>query len=480
MSTTSNSGRTILLVVLGIVALCCLCVLVLGAGAVAYFQIYGSRVFLVPTPLVEERSTPTPRSAASTPKVESTLAYGPNGELPAEITDQMDVIEQNVRDLRQIASSSPVPRLLLSSEQLRQRVVDDFFKDYSDEDARRDTYMLAALGLLEPDFDLRTFYVDLFSEQVAGFYDNDVKEMYVVQGEGFKGPERLTYAHEFTHALQDQKYDIENGLHFSDKECNEDTTERCSGIQALLEGEATFVSYQWFGSYGTSDDQKELLLFSATYKMPVYESAPEYMKRDFMYPYESGLAFVTHLYENGGWPAVDRAYQNPPISSEQILHPDLYPDETPVPVDLPDLTSVLGSGWEKLEGGVMGEWYTQLILADGWVPEARLDLNEAQNASEGWGGDAYGIYLNASSGQTALVLTTVWDTKQDVDEFSEAFTTYANARFGVDATPDGTRTIWEGGDVFSALYVTRDENRTVWVLAPDAATAEALWNALNP
>ena len=71
---------------------------------------------------------------------------------------------------------------------------------------------MAAFGLINPDFDLQNLYIDLYSEQIAGFFDIEENEMVVVQGEGFGGVERFVYAHEYTHVLQDQNFDIENGL----------------------------------------------------------------------------------------------------------------------------------------------------------------------------------------------------------------------------------------------------------------------------
>ena len=101
--------------------------------------------------------------------------------------------------------SHPVPVVLLSPDQLRQNVINDFLADYTDEQVADDVLELSTIGLLEPNFDLRTFYVDLLSEQVAGYYDNETGEMFVVQGQGFQGPERLTYSHEFTHVLAGPK-----------------------------------------------------------------------------------------------------------------------------------------------------------------------------------------------------------------------------------------------------------------------------------
>ena len=382
-------------------------------------------------------------------------------------------IEQQVSALRGLAPNGEFERALFTPDQLRERVINDFVQDYTPEDAQKDTLVLAAFGLVEPDFDFYTFYIDLLSEQVAGFYDNETKDMVVVQKEAFRGPERLTYAHEYTHALQDQTYDIKHGLGYEEQACEQDT-ERCAAIQALLEGDATLTELEWFTRHSTRQDQQDIFEFYNTFESPVYDSAPAFMREDFLFPYTKGYEFVSFLYKKGGFPAVDAAYLNPPVSTEQILHPDRYPDELPIPVTLPDLLPVLGNGWNLLDQNVMGEWYTYLILAYGLTPNARLSELTAGRAVTGWGGDAYAVYLSPTGDATALVLSTVWDSLTEASEFAEAFTEYATARFG----PSTAELTWQSAGIVTLFTLNGDQ--TIWVSAPDLATAQAILADVQP
>ena len=221
-----------------------------------------------------------------------------------DVDQQMEVIERQVSELRGLEAKSSVSRHLLTPVDLRQHILDDFLKDYSQEEARQDALSLWSFGLLERDFKLYDFYIELYSEQVAGFYDQETKEMFVVQGEGFAGPERLTYAHEFTHALQDQYYDIQDGLRFNDTDC-ENESERCAAISALLEGDATLAELEWFSSHATAQDRREISSFYNNYSSPVFDSAPQFMQDDFLFPYEQGQDFVKTIFDEGGWQAVD-------------------------------------------------------------------------------------------------------------------------------------------------------------------------------
>jgi hypothetical protein len=358
---------------------------------------------------------------------------------------------------------------LLTTEDLHQRVLEDFLADYSEEEARDDVHVLSLLGLIDPEFDLFTFYLDLFTEQIAGFYDDDLKEMYVVQGEGFKGPERLTYAHEFVHALQDQTYDLQEGLGFTDEACEEDS-ERCAGLQALIEGDATLLEEQWLRNYATPQDYLEIVEFITSFEMPVYDSAPAFMKDDFIFPYTYGLDFVREIHLNGGWAAVDAVYANPPISTEQILHPERYPDDVPIILEVPDLAPLLGEGWREIEHDVLGEWYTQLTLNEFlYDPPSEL-------AAAGWGGDYYIALYNNEKEQGAFILMTVWDSVRDTEEFYLTFQDYGEARFG-NGTLSTVNSTWESNE--GQAMIERWGNQTLWILAPDAQVMEILREAIE-
>jgi hypothetical protein len=280
----------------------------------------------------------------------------------------------------------------------------------------------------------------------------------------------MTYAHEFVHALQDQQFNFKDGLRFDTEPCKQDS-ERCAALQALIEGDATLAQLQWFGEYATNQDRLDLLTFSSDNASPVFDHAPEFLKQDLLFPYTQGQIFVQTLFDDGGWAAVNEAYRNPPLSTEQILHPADYPADRPVPVALPDLGAALGPEWEELDQGVMGEWYLQLILAYGWLDEARISIQTAQRAAEGWAGDAYIVF--ARGRETALAMLTLWESPADAREFAEAFDLYAAARYGQATQPRS----WEmpAGTVHFRL----DGDRTLWIAAPDAALQQ-IEKALKP
>jgi len=430
----------------------------------------------IPSPVKPTQTQPvTSTSPSTTPELQPS-ASPTVPALPPDITRQMDEIQQQVIALRGLHPTNSVVRDLLTPDQLRQKVINDFYKDYTPEEAQMDAIVLSTFGLLQPGFDLLNFYVQLDSEQIAGSYDNKTKEMYVVAGTGFNGYERFVYAHEYDHALQDQNYDIQNGLHYNDETCKKES-ERCAAIQSLIEGDATFLQFQWYSADSTSTDRQQINDTIANQKSPVYDSAPDFMKEDLLFPYDYGEKFVQYLYSQGGWDAVDQAYRNVPLSTEQIMHTDRYPDDKPITVTLPDLSATLGSGWKELDRDVMGEWYTYLILAHGLDPKARLDENTAQAATDHWGGDAYVVYYNDQSQATAMVLTTVWDSDSQASKFTNAFQQYATKRFGNPVLNRAGTHAWESTEGYTEFHI--NGAKTTWIFAPDSTISTNLWKAVQ-
>jgi hypothetical protein len=496
--------RIVITCLIILVCACLLLTIIVAAGTGIYYWDKSTPLLTItsaPTVEIHPKTTSSPVDRDLTPTIDvtpavappmdPTLSTWPTTELPDAITIVMDQIQDEVVEIRGLNPNADIPRALLAPDELRQNVINDFLADYTPKAAKQDAISLSLFGLLPETFNLLTFYEDLYSEQIAGYYDNESKEMYVISGSEFGGPERMTYAHEFTHILQDQNYDFENGLKISDDYCEEDS-ERCAAASALIEGDASLTEYIWFYQYATSQDQADVQSFYQDFQSPVYESAPDFMKEDFLFPYSVGQEFVQVLYDQGGWQAVNNAYTNPPLSTEQIMHPRRYPDDTPIQVSLPDLSVTLSDGWEQIESDVVGEWFTYLMLAKGYQPEIQLEAETAREASEGWGGDTYHIYFNSINNQAALIIKTVWDTHRDAKEFFDAFEMYGETRWGSPSTQvplstwimnlirgmsePGLVTTWQTND--QAVVIRYDTSTTIVIIAPDSNTRDTLLESI--
>lgn len=447
-----SSRNTMIGIVIGLIALgCCLLALLVGAGAVAYYATDGFASLRNPTATQDPNWTPGP---APTPGA-------------TEIA-QMDEIAAQVIAMRGLQPTGPVERKLLSVEEVRQRTLDEFKEDTTPEDWENDRHVLAALGLIQPDLDLYDLLLRLYSEGVAGFYDPDTKELVLVSAQGMSVYDQVTFAHEYNHALQDQNYDVRK-MGFS-KEGWENDSEKAAAAQALLEGDSSLLEEQYKATLSRAQ-QREYDRIANAFDVSVYFELPDFLLQDFLFPYQQGLDFVRRYYDEGGWPRVDEVWRDPPVSTEQIIHPERYEaGDRPLVVARPALTDTLGAGWKQIESNVMGEWYTYLILAYGVDPDTRLADRTAYEAAEGWGGDGYAAYYNDAAQQIVLALQWEWDSEADAEEFARAFADYGDQRFG-QAQPYADRTCWNA-DALNCFFA--DSQHTLWIMAPDQATMEAV------
>lgn len=469
----------IIIIAVVVVVLCCCVILVASIGAFTIFQSQTStssntvETFEpVQVPTEESLQLPT-GEPLQLPTIEFNQGEDIQNEsgIDASVLTQMENIEQEVQEIRGLPAATDLDRKTYTPDQLRQKVMDDFFVDYTEEDVRQDTIILNLFGLIDRNYDLYDLFVNLYSEQIAGFYDDQTKEMVVVQGEDFAGPEKMTYAHEYTHALQDAQYDMNDGLKLDNDTCDLDS-EYCAAVTALVEGDASFVETQWFLDYSSLKDKQEVMQYYQDYQSPVFDNTPAFLQEDLVFPYVKGLDFVTKLFEDGGFPEVDQAYLNPPVSTEQIMHPERYPNDTPISFDLEDFTSLLGDGWEEIDRNTFGEWYTYLMFAKPLSTNWAIADEDATVAAEGWGGDEYLVYHNQDLDQDVLISLSQWDTQADANEYWDTFTSYGTNRWGTTTKNTNDELVWDTGS--QVITVRRQADQVLWIIAPDQVMTQTV------
>lgn len=424
-----------------------------------------------PAPTSGTVSSPTATDARATatsdpaPTLESTCPA-----IDTELRDRLDQIESQVERLRGLQPMHAVSRGQLTTSQLRVKVEQDFLSDYSVQESERDALILSMLDLVEPGLDLHALYTELLAEQIAGFYDIQEEELVVVCDAGTAGLQVFAYVHEYVHALQDQTYSLETGLNFSDEECDL-AGERCLALRALIEGDATLLQEQWLRTYADAALLSELLASLGDLNSPAFDSAPAYIRAELTFPYLAGLSFVRAMYLENDWMGIDAVYQNPPVSSEQILHPDRYPRDVPIALSAPPGLDALEDGWNLTAQIVLGEWTTRQVLREHLAEEV------AQETSAGWGGDLLLLFETPERERVALALITQWDTVRDAHEATSGLFEYGVARFGEPAhrTPAEATWVFDGG----ASQFIRQSNQTRWIIAPDGE-ALSLFQSVLP
>jgi hypothetical protein len=284
--------------------------------------------------------------------------------------------------------------------------------------------VLQSLGLITAADDVVADTKSLLSIGVVGFYDPETKQL-VVRGAQITPYVREVLAHELTHALDDQYFDLNRPqLDTADDETS-------FGFTALVEGNARRIEDAYLSSL-TSAEQDQAI----QEQQDLLVGHPELFRLPFILltieqePYEQGPVLVGALLDSGGQVRLDAAFAAPPTTSEQVLDPDKYlSGEGAVPLAAPAPDGALANQ------GVVGAFLWQQSLLDS------LSDTQVNKAINGWGGDSYVTWLDAS-GRPCLRDSFVGDSPADTDALTAAITTWAGdhgATMGTAA--DGASTV---------------------------------------
>ncbi len=337
-----------------------------------------------------------------------------------------------VEEIRGQKFKHDVPAGMQSADQFIDFAMTEFEHEYGFEEfaAMGEAYRL--LGLIDPDMDLLKTTMDLLKSQVGGYYDPKTKSFYMIDSFKQGAMADIILAHELTHALDDQIYDLQKMMSVA-----KDNADYEFAVRTVAEGSATSLM-NLFAIQGLVGGWLELDASSMTAMMgqqaESIREAPPFLIISLTLPYLEGNKLMTReddmIVATMAVPKqedIDYAFANPPRSSEQVLHMEKYWDEDkrdePTLLDLPDLSSILGDGWKLESKNVLGELGC-FIITEKNIP----DLSTAQGqiagkwtnaAASGWDGDLYQSYVGPDNARV-LQWTTLWDSDADAAEFHKA------------------------------------------------------------
>ncbi|MGC8641771.1 MAG: hypothetical protein ACP5XB_18035 [Isosphaeraceae bacterium] len=399
--------------------------------------------------------------------------------------------------LRHIPFKHEVKRDITKREAMKEMLLKEFDEDMTPEEFRLSELAMKAFGLVPRNLDLKPLLIQVYSEEIAAFYDPKTKTMHLIEEPeakrkaqptflerlfgkqaGFDKDENKTViAHELTHALSDQHYDLDK----LQKAAKHDD-DRSLAVSALIEGEATLTMMgvsmdDWDGSKITKMPAADLdrgLSFITPFLSflgggKTLRSAPSIITETMTFPYLRGMVFCVKLTNDGGWKAIDEAYKNPPVSTEQILHPDKYrtrPD-LPTMIDLGELKP--GAPWKEVGRNVLGELQTRVMLG-----------RQGARAAAGWDGDRYAVF-EGSEDKLGLVWLSTWDSEDDAREFAQAYARYQTRRMGKNGfqpekIPDS---LWRCADNVCRVVERRGADVAVIEGFPPTVTASLLEKAFH-
>lgn len=307
---------------------------------------------------------PGPTSSGSAPA--SVVTTG-DADFDAVMADLVAFVEAE----RGLAFVDPVAVEVADDEEFSARLLEDFDEDV--EEIEESDGTLTALGLIGPDVDLVGELRSFYDVGVLGFYDPETDEL-VVRGTDPTLYTQQTIVHELVHALDDQHHDLDR------PELDDAPDESSLGFASLVEGNARRVDEAWEADL-SADDQAELLDEEYAYAAEAgldFGTFPMVLIELVQAPYELGPLLVEEILEEEGPEGLEAAFASPPVTSEQVIHPDSYlAGETAREMAAPPAEG------EVTDEGVFGELVLRIML------EGPLSSADARRASEGWGGDWY-------------------------------------------------------------------------------------------
>ena len=361
------------------------CGAIIAAGALGWF--WGSRQQPLPQPsgFIRQRLA---FLEAENDRLRATVLARQQADEVAATRAQRTEIEHSVTQLRSLDFLHPVIYKEIPRSDLPALLRRKLAQQVPDQEFTADGIALAALGLLPPGMDLKTTYLDLLGEQIGAFYDQHTQELVTFSGQSLGNAQnRIILAHELTHALQDQHYSLAK-LPLESKG-NDD---RVLAATALVEGDATLVMNEYMAGAMSAAVVRDTLSSALTTDVRKLAAAPRFLRETLLFPYLRGQQFCQTLYMDGGWAELGLAFQHPPTSTAEILHPERFlatPRQDPIAIQFPD-TTVLGQ--KPIADNVLGEFGLRQLFAR-WLRDD--GTGDAPAAS--WRGDRYLVYGDAKS-----------------------------------------------------------------------------------
>ena len=382
-----------------------------GAAVVALALVF---VLTAAASQAAQSSAPGPAAGASTP---SATAGSQSSQAFMQAADQVLAEMSKILDLPIL---EPLKKSLRSKEQIRAYLIQQEKQDRTDAQRYADDKSLEAFGLIPKGFPLDSFMLDVLTDQIAGLYDPKAHEFYIADWIALED-QKPVMAHELTHALEDQSFHIESWIKAArpndDAELARDSVSEGSAMCAM-------VDYSLRDDHLGVRDLPDVAGFIRVHavaemdKDPKLSKAPIYIRDELLFPYLAGTSFTQEfLKSHTGWSDLKLVFENPPVSTQQIMHPALYlKGVKPVPVSLPDWKGVAPSDWKLLEENVLGEFGLDEVL------KTYLGQQRADALSAAWAGDRYAVFEDEKTHQTALVFRLALDNQEDAAGFYTQYT----------------------------------------------------------
>ncbi len=354
----------------------------------------------------------------------------------ANLRDTAKEMAEEVEKTRGLKFKEPFMRRLISRAQVGEWMRRDLKKELPEDEARKLTLVGAEVGLLPPKTDLYEIFPLFFEAGALAFYKPETKTFYLIEGNDGRGARPVVF-HELVHALEDQYFHLDDFYKAVEHHGDEELARR-----GLVEGSAVHFAEKYERSH--PDDYAAMMKSQATPEMMKKQLAmlnkvpPFLIVTIGLYPYKNAPAWLAKI--GADTPEqMAKLYADPPVSTEQVLHPEKFPldgpRDYPHRIGTPDVASILGDGFEHVDDDEMGELMISMLLAQleyrvnafvflnvvDMKTESLAFKDPVKKAAEGWDGDRYTAWIEKSTGRVCVVWTSVWDGEKDAQEFFDVY-----------------------------------------------------------
>lgn len=396
----------------------------------------------------------------------------------AELEELTKRTAARVEALRCLTYDELPPLESLTRDEWRTEVETGFSQGFAESDRQFTQAQLATQLYAGQAADPEEVLIEHQSGFPAAFYDTQEEYMgFITDNPDSIEVDEVTLAHELTHALQDQHYDVETVF-------AETTNDEYMSSLAVVEGDAELVADHYEENCGTwSDDCRRVSTTAPTpsnWGLAIQDLAA----------YNAPL--VAHTYERDGWEGVNELLADPPESMVEALQPERHPEFERQPIIVLDRSN---GDWSRVETpsgdyDIVGQHGTTAMLmaptyesqgAESVVdPEPFLephvggDLNYNHPVTEGWQNDRFYAYTN-EAGEVGSVWSIAWENADQAATFAQAYEDLVAYRGGepVDGM-DGVYSLDPAPEYRMAVGVEQEDDRVWIVTAPTPADLDAV------
>jgi hypothetical protein len=326
-------------------------------------------------------------------------------EPAAELCAQAGKIASKLAEISGLKLHRPVPCDFISKEKVNEFLKKRVKDVSSPEELRAEELTLKKFGLVPPDFKLADTTVDLLTEQAAAFYDYDKKKLFITETTSSENQEPVL-AHELSHAIADQNFNLARYIR-QGRKSDDGATARL----AVMEGQATWLMSEYLArKLGQSLRNSPALatmmsrVTEGSGQFPVFDQAPLYLRLTLIFPYTEGMLFQNDVLAHEGDPGFAEVFRHPPITTQQIIHPEKYFDHIdPTSPELPD--PHLPPGYKALVGGVLGE-LDHAVLLEQFAGKPR-----AEEIAPHWRGSNFELREKKKDASLVLLYAVEWDSE---------------------------------------------------------------------